>query len=392
MKTKFSQNGRNYFVRDASDLVVLDKLPPAVYMLSAHPDHGLYLKKNDTFDLPPKMYGSVAQESQRVLYTFKDRPGITGVLLVGERGSGKSMLAKKISIDAMEMDMPVILVNNAYPASAFNAFVQNIQQEAVFFLDEFEKTHNAEEQAAILTLLDGVIKTKKLFLFTSNSKYKVNEHMQNRPGRIYYMKEYKGIDVNFIREYAADNLKPSLLGQISSIVRYSAMFNVFNFDMLKAIVEEMNRFNEPLSSCIAFLNASPQFSVGDREYTIAVLNKNGEELSKFDWSGSPFFAQDESRVTFSASGYHLPGVSSRMVKHPRMLLTAEDQRAWLEGKRTDEMQNLVDEAEYMETHFRSRDMTDLHEDGSMRFVNEDGYIAILKRKHYTSFDASAYAG
>ena len=391
METKFAQNGRSFFVRDANDLVVLDKLPPAVYLLTAHPDHGLYLKKTDTFDLPPKMYGAVGQESQRVFYTFKDRPGITGVLLVGERGSGKSMLAKKISIDAMALDMPVILVNNAYPASAFNAFVQNIQQEAVFFLDEFEKTHNAEEQAAILTLLDGVIKTKKLFLFTSNSKYKVNEHMQNRPGRIYYMKEYKGIDVNFIREYAADNLKPELHGQISSIVRYSSMFNVFNFDMLKAIVEEMNRFNEPLSACISFLNASPQFSVGDREYNISVFNKDGEELTTFAWSGSPFLAQDESRVTFSAGGYHMPG-ESRLVKNRAMLLTPEDRKLWNEGKRTDEMVEIIDEAEYMETNFRSRDMTDLNEDGSMRFMNEDGYIAILKRKHYTSFDASAYAG
>ena len=391
MKTKFSQDGRTFLLHDADKLTVLDKLPPAVYLLSASQEHGLFLKQTDTFDLPPKMYGSVAQESQRVLYTFNDRPGITGVLLVGERGSGKSMLAKKISIDAMALGMPVILVNNAYPSAMFNAFVQNIQQEAVFFLDEFEKTHDAAEQAAILTLLDGVIKTKKLFLLTSNSKYKVNEHMQNRPGRIYYMKEYKGIDINFIREYAADNLKPELQSQISSIVRYSTMFNVFNFDMLKAIVEEMNRFNEPLSSCIAFLNASPQFSAAEREYNIAVFNKDGEEISTFTWSGSPFFAQDETRVTFSAGGYHTPE-AGRLVKHPRLLLSPADQRMWAEGKRTDEMQNVIDDAEYMETHFRSRDMTDLNEDGSMRFQNEDGYIAILRRKQYTSFDASAYAG
>jgi hypothetical protein len=39
-----------------------------------------------------------------------------------------------------------------------------------------------------------------------NDKFKVNQHMRNRPGRIFYMIEYKGLDKQFIREYCQDRL------------------------------------------------------------------------------------------------------------------------------------------------------------------------------------------
>ena len=61
-------------------------------------------------------------------------------------------------------------------------------------IDEFEKIFSGEKQQHILTLLDGVFSTHKLFLLTCNDKWKIDSHMRNRPGRIYYMIEFEGLE------------------------------------------------------------------------------------------------------------------------------------------------------------------------------------------------------
>jgi hypothetical protein len=138
--------------------------------------------------------------------------------------------------------------------------------------DEFEKTYDRDEQEAILTLLDGVFPSKKLFMLTTNDKYRVDYHMRNRPGRIFYMLDFKGLDPEFIREYCQDNLQNT--GHIDKIVNISGLFAEFNFDMLKALVEEMNRYDESPQEALRMLNAKPEFD-GGSNYNVEVVH-NGE--------------------------------------------------------------------------------------------------------------------
>jgi hypothetical protein len=58
----------------------------------------------------------------------------------------------------------------------------------------------------MLTLLDGVFPSKKLFILTCNDKWRIDKHMRNRPGCIFYMLDFKGLDADFIREYCEDRL------------------------------------------------------------------------------------------------------------------------------------------------------------------------------------------
>jgi hypothetical protein len=204
-----------------------------------------------------------------------DRDNATGVMMTGEKGSGKTLLTKNVSIQLAKQGIPTIVINAPWNGDKFNTFIQNIEQPCAILFDEFEKTYNErDEQEAILTLLDGVFPTKKLFMLTCNDKWRIDQHMRNRPGRIFYMIDFKGLDADFIRQYCGDNLKNKV--HIETIVNVGSLFAEFNFDMLKSLVEEMNRYNESPQEALEMLNAKPEFDSGT-EYNIKIVH-NGREI------------------------------------------------------------------------------------------------------------------
>ena len=240
--TRFIKNGTSFMVASDESMDVRDMLPPGNYTVKEMPMGGpLYLEHIDDFNRPSKVYGDCLKNTDRVIRTFMDRPNATGVMLTGEKGSGKTLLTKNIAIELAKQGVPTIVINAPWHGDKFNSFIQTITQPCAILFDEFEKVYDRDEQEAILTLLDGVFPTKKLFLLTCNDKYRVDYHMRNRPGRVYYMMEFKGLDVNFIREYCEDNLKNK--NHIDKVCNFTSLFGQFNFDMLKALVEEMNRYN-----------------------------------------------------------------------------------------------------------------------------------------------------
>ncbi len=252
---------------------VRNHLPVGTYTVGVTP-RGFYLKPIEDFNIVGKVYGKTNNHAERILATFADRPNATGVLLNGEKGSGKTMLAKMISQQAAQQGISTLVINTPFTGDGFNNFIQSIDEPCVIVFDEFEKVFNPEQQEATLTLLDGVYPTKKLFILTVNDKYKVNQHMRNRPGRIFYMIDYKGLDQQFIREYCEDRLNDK--SHIETIIRLTMMFDAFNFDMLKALVEEMNRYNETPNQALEMLNAKPFSDGGSTKHNLKVILKGKE--------------------------------------------------------------------------------------------------------------------
>jgi hypothetical protein len=213
----------------------------------------------------------------------------TGVLLIGEKGAGNTMLSKNISSNLANNGIPTIVINEPWRGDNFNKLIQSIEQPCVILFDEFEKVYKKDEQKSILTLLDGVYPTKKLFIFTSNDVYNIDDHLFNRPGRIYYNIQFTGIEDEFIREYCMDNLIDT--SYIDQICKISVLFAAFNFDLLQALVEEMNRYNESPQDALKILNAIPEdneknkfnvtITVNGIEYAENVIEDRGT------WYGNP---------------------------------------------------------------------------------------------------------
>jgi hypothetical protein len=287
--TYFLKSGNNFNVSAKAALDIYEQLPAGTYTVKFDPMKDIFfLQQIENFEVKGKLYGDTRKTGARIMNTFHDRPNSTGVMLSGEKGSGKTLQAKWLSLIGIEQGIPTIVINEAWHGEGFNAFIQSIEQPTIIIFDEFEKVYDRDDQEKMLTLLDGVYPSKKLFIITCNDKYRVNEHMSNRPGRIYYRLDYAGLETDFIIEYCEDNLKNQT--HIDSICRMATVFGSFNFDMLKAMVEEMNRYDESPSEVIKLLNAKPELE-DSRTYNVRLLvdDKEVEKnvLHTTEWRGNP---------------------------------------------------------------------------------------------------------
>lgn len=194
----------------------------------------------------------------------------------GSKGSGKSLLARLVSAECRAVGTPTIVVADMHKGDGFNALLKSIEQPHVLLIDEFDKVYaKAEDQNSLLSILDGINSAQRLTLVTLNDVDKVSDFFKNRPGRFFYRFDYIGLDESFIREYCLDKLV--VKGMTDEVVRYSKVFNDFNFDILKALVEEMNRYGETVEQAAQFLNARPEADTSTFEAIDFTLKKASYE-------------------------------------------------------------------------------------------------------------------
>lgn len=275
-KVKFSVSSQVVMPVPNQENDLVDTIPAGLYQIAEMPFGGpIYLKPTELFSLPPKLYGDTASNSNRIMNTHLNRRTSTGILLVGEKGSGKSLLAKHLSLDAISRGWPVIQVTSAWHGDKFVAFLENIKQDCVLLFDEFEKIYDAETQQHMLSLFDGLTTTKKMFILTCNDKHKIDTNMVNRPGRIYYNIEFGGLSPEFIEEYCKDKLNDPSQVIIDELVGISYLFQAFSFDMLQACVEEKNRYpDETFDLMLNKLNVRPDIYDNYTRYNYRIVEED----------------------------------------------------------------------------------------------------------------------
>ncbi len=264
MATNYFVNGEYTIVSNESAQTVLEHLPALTYTLCrVGMANKLMLRRCEDLQPVAKVYGhELGERRERVIKTFLSRTRNTGVLLTGEKGSGKTQLVKEVAhVLRCQHNVPVILINEHFDGEDFISFFSEITTPCLFVMDEFEKNFEKEEkkQEVMLTVLEGTATSRHLFMLTSNSG-DVSEFLLNRPGRIFYNYNYESLDEDVVRAYGEERL--TNLGHLDSLVQVAGMFSRFNFDLLQSIVEEMNRYGETAQTTVQHLNASPRNEFG----------------------------------------------------------------------------------------------------------------------------------
>lgn len=228
-------------------------LAPGFYSVNHSLSLGFHLEDSPEMTLPSKVYGNPGKMADRFIQTFESRPRTTGVLLSGLKGAGKSLLLKDTCIRAVAAGYPVIIVNSAFENDDFCNFIQSLDN-CVIVIDEFEKIFpKPEDQTGLLTLMDGIKAGKKMYILTVNDEDNLNENLINRPGRIFYHLSFDGLSDEFIREYVYDALDEEYRHYAEEIIGLTVSYT-FSFDMLSAIVEEINRYGETPQQALSLIN------------------------------------------------------------------------------------------------------------------------------------------
>lgn len=297
-----------FSIIDGEGVQIMDSLPPGIYELKAAQMRGFWFETMELSAYTGKVYGSHAQMAEKVIRKYAGTCGRNlGVLLSGEKGTGKSLFVKNLAI-RLSKELPVIVVKKNLGPGMLSVLA-DVKGRAVLVFDEFEKMFrkndespskegDIREQETMLAFFDGVdAHQEKLMLLTVNSTYDLSRYLIGRPGRIYYHFRMNVPQVGEIASYLADNLNPSLGLNLKDIADRLAGRSV-SWDCLSAVVSELNS-GETLESSLKDLNIS---SESDTSISLAVkaIYDDGEEQVTYAEASD----DDELNLTFRRT---LPG-------------------------------------------------------------------------------------
>ena len=281
---KAIQTGTIYRVYDDS-MQTHNQLPAQAYLACFDPQSGPFLKKYSDLKVSEKVYGVHLEKVDKVLNSFKIFNRNLGVILSGDKGIGKSLFSKLLSIKAIENGYPLIIVNSYFPG--IGEYLAEIDQEVVVLFDEFDKTfelserggrdNNAEKcspQTEMLTLFDGIAQGKKLFIVTCNDVNSLSKFIVNRPGRFHYHFRFEYPTAAEIEEYLMDSLNTDKAKeQIKNVIAFSQKTKL-NYDCLRSIAFELN-LGLTFKEVIQDLNI---LNLDCERYTLVMYMDNGLRL------------------------------------------------------------------------------------------------------------------
>lgn len=281
---------------------VITHLTPQIYKLTVVDQQLRLLKSDIKFKLPKTLYGRRFKEaSELIINSYRSQEKSTGALLLGSKGTGKTLLMKLISNVLLSLEHPVIIVDNMVSGHDLSLLLHVVGPCVVLF-DEFIKVyHNKTIQESLLPVLDNPNLPKCLFIASDNKIEGLSEFFYNRPGRFLFRIELQGVDNDVLEallseynidKHITDEIKHYLLNQKE----------VMSFDIIKTVLES----SIGIKTTEEFANRLLMLNVPKRVYKKAKLLTPFNERSGFTYSA---LVRKDGKVTVSEydQGKHVGG-------------------------------------------------------------------------------------
>ena len=228
-----------------------DLIKGKVYMLKgdAYGDI-IYLEEDKDFEFPSNYFEEDPEFIEKSINTFnKTEKLTTGILLSGLKGSGKTLMAKKI---AVKSNLPIIVIDKEVRANDIEQFFSRITEPTCVIFDEIDKYWNTRY---LLGFLDGVKPTgKKLVICTCNDEDKIDEYLNDRCSRMRYKKTFSSLSVNVIESVIDAVIKdPAKAKDAASYI--SNTLKVVSYDNVIVFAEELKNYpDESFEDIVRDLN------------------------------------------------------------------------------------------------------------------------------------------
>lgn len=229
---------------------------------------------NGEMNLPKKVFTTKKDELfiKRVLHSYNhDTKNTTGILLTGDKGSGKTVTAKVI---AERANLPIVVIHSETLLTELNDFFKSFDDPVCILFDEVDKNFETRD---LLTFLDGIQKTaKKLVVMTANDSNRVDEFLKNRCSRVRYYRNYSIMED--AKEYAEMIAKDRGLENVEEVVNFIVEKIKFpSIDNICSFIDEIVFTKEmqlTLDEVLYFMN----INVDEKTSTTVQPKKEQEEI------------------------------------------------------------------------------------------------------------------
>lgn len=286
IELEWARDGNFFYSRSRADKT--KRIPGGIYRYQETLMGWRLERYADNFEFTFKVYPAACEKIlNRIVAYWQANPNNLGVLMNGLRGAGKTMAAQLLANRLIEEEnLPVLVVRE--PVTLQNVLDAASRENMMVIFDEFEKTHDAENQQKLLTTIDGMSRSsaKRLFLFTTNTdeenesgrgKKGLDENFKDRPSRIRYRFEFNRVADAIIEGLIDDSLPADLKHFKSDIVSYLDSRNICTIDIVKAVISEVATFRESPLEFDGLLNIAKSEPPA---FKIMILNPETGEVQK----------------------------------------------------------------------------------------------------------------
>lgn len=197
----------------------------------------LYLEEDKDFEFPETYFEEDSKFMEKVINTFNATNKLTtGVLLSGIKGSGKTLMAKKMAINS---GLPIVVVDKETSASEIEQFFNRITTPVCVIFDEIDKYWNTRY---LLGFLDGVKPTgKKMVICTCNDESDIDEYLNDRCSRIRYKKTFNSLNVGIIETVVSSIINDKAKAK-DAAAYISNTLKVVSYDNVITFAEEIKNY------------------------------------------------------------------------------------------------------------------------------------------------------